>query len=1110
MVGLSKSIAFIDLDELERALALQSVYLTRARELAQLPNLRWLETSLLARAKQIISLIPNREIQFLTPSDLYELADRTIARNRTYLDLLHKMHPAMAILGLAGSDPGHILEAVALAAIAAAEIPVECRPWVRAASIDASAFQPLHVQWIALRREENELRALLPQFREDQWPSANSLEAVAKTLRKTGIGSLISQMTGATKTAQEILGKLHLSLPPAAAADLIRRIANHTRALAQFKSSSHALTVFGKAWTGMSTPFKDIDTGIMIRRFIEQKLGEMRDGPKVAVALFSLAPEGLAALSLHSSIASEYRAALEGLREGVDGTSLDTTKTRLRNEITSFEAALRADPTRDLSAADVSISQVAKIVDARTRVVRAKAAVDSCPLAVAVRSLALDNTGLENTARSIAWIRTVRGAELPPPIRDGLLSESASEWRARLREAASSYGAARAIYQRAKQALGSFQLGELNRLDLVPIITHLDRLLDHRDELTEFVNLQLGRRDLENVGLSDFLKRIDSAQIPPSRLVDLFEVTVARQRANSARRLSLPLAQRTGNELEANRKTFVQRDKQKIISDRAAVRVRLLKKQPPVGSRNGPVKAWTQMSLLANEFPKQRRFTPVRALLGRAAQAVQALKPCFMMSPLSLAKFLPAGALEFDVLVIDEASQMRPEDALGAMLRSKQIVVVGDPKQLPPTSFFDRSADNAALDGEDIDAIDDKSILERCQKVLREVRRLKWHYRSRCESLIRFSNDNFYEGSLITFPAAKPGSFSIDLLRVDGLYQGRRNVVEAERIAEEAVKFMREFALTDEEHIPTLGIVAINIEQRDLIQEILRRISHEDDRVELYQDKAQRKGEPLFVKNLENVQGDERDFIFISMTYGKEAGASVMKQHFGPINSSQGHRRLNVLFSRARIRVWLFTSFGSGDIRPGDTSREGVYVLKRYFEYAEVKGRAPVERIGIESDSDFEIEVADRLRSRGFEVDLQIGVSGFKIDLGVRHPDHPEMFLAGVECDGATYHSSKSARDRDRLREQVLRDLGWEILRVWSTDWFDNPDAQTERLVKRLEEVRKKSISGNRDYEPKASYGPTTIVETGSGLHRWSALERWTSAVRPISDGGPERRDSLQ
>ena len=231
-------------------------------------------------------------------------------------------------------------------------------------------------------------------------------------------------------------------------------------------------------------------------------------------------------------------------------------------------------------------------------------------------------------------------------------------------------------------------------------------------------------------------------------------------------------------------------------------------------------------------------------------------------------------------------------------------------------------------------------------------------------------------------------------------------------------------------------------------------LSAGDDLVEEFQSKAEKKGEEIFVKNLENVQGDERDFILISMTYGYEPNLNVLKQRFGPINGKQGHRRLNVLFSRARQRIGLFVSFGSADVRPTEKSHQGVHVLRRYLEYVEGRGRAPIELVGTEVDSDFELAVADRLRAVGYTVEYQVGVSGFRIDLGVRNPALPETFLAGIECDGAQYHSSKSARDRDRLREEMLTELGWKILRVWSTDWFLDPDEEVRKLILKLEKLR--------------------------------------------------------
>src|SRR5262249_7427041 len=237
------------------------------------------------------------------------------------------------------------------------------------------------------------------------------------------------------------------------------------------------------------------------------------------------------------------------------------------------------------------------------------------------------------------------------------------------------------------------------------------------------------------------------------------------------------LSNAAGMRLSAKRREFADRDRRKIDTDRQIVRNALIGRKPPIGSRVGSKKRWTEMELLLNEFGKEKRFTPVRDLMTRASSAIQCMKPCFMMSPLSLSKFLPPKQISFDLLVIDEASQMRPEDALGGLLRAQQVIVVGDQKQLPPTDFFSRSDDvqPTADDDEDFEDIDDESILEACQKAFRQVRMLRWHYRSRCESLIAFSNKEFYRGELITFPTARPNLFSVDLMRAGGSYDARRN-----------------------------------------------------------------------------------------------------------------------------------------------------------------------------------------------------------------------------------------------------------------------------------------------------------------------------------------------
>lgn len=409
----------------------------------------------------------------------------------------------------------------------------------------------------------------------------------------------------------------------------------------------------------------------------------------------------------------------------------------------------------------------------------------------------------------------------------------------------------------------------------------LGDLLRREDELRAFLGLRDRRRELDAIGVGPLLARAEALGVRPKALTHVFDGVVARRRAEAARRRKPILAKMTGNLIQAHREEFVERDRQKIETDRTRVRQALVGVQPPRGSKVGPRKTWTEMELLHAEFGKQQRFTNVRALASRAGGAMRAMKPCFMMSPLSLAKFMPARSMRFDLLVIDEASQMRPEDALGGLLRADQLVVVGDQQQLPPTDFFSRAGAETPATDDDEDAfedLEDESILEACQKAFRQTRMLRWHYRSRCESLIAFSNKEFYRGELITFPMARPGSFSVDLVRVQGYYVARRNTAEAQVVAEEAIEFMRRHAGDDADKIPSLGIVAVNSDQRDLVFEEVRRLQGDDPLVESYREKVAAKGEPFFVKNLENVQGDERDYIFVSLTYGPKPGQTAMRE----------------------------------------------------------------------------------------------------------------------------------------------------------------------------------------------------------------------------------------
>ncbi|BAV05968.1 AAA domain-containing protein [Filimonas lacunae] len=452
-----------------------------------------------------------------------------------------------------------------------------------------------------------------------------------------------------------------------------------------------------------------------------------------------------------------------------------------------------------------------------------------------------------------------------------------------------------------------------------------------------------------------------------------------------------------------------------------------------------------QVNVLKTEFNKRARHMPVRRLMQEAGMAIQAIKPVFMMSPMSIANFLAPGSLEFDLVIFDEASQVRPVEALGAIIRGKQLVVVGDSRQLPPTSFFDTM--NKEVDEEENMTADVQSILGMCDGQGAPHLMLRWHYRSRHESLISLSNHEFYENKLVIFPS--PGSqHQMGLVfhhLPDAVYdrgKSRTNQQEAETVAAAVI------AHAQKHPKQTLGVVAFSTSQMQAIQlalEIQRRKHPETEA--FFKNHSH---EPFFVKNLENVQGDERDVIFISIGYGKTEEGKV-PMNFGPLNNEGGERRLNVLITRAKQRCEVFTNITAADV---NSDRPGIKALKNFLFFAQY-GKLDMgdERRKTEA-APFEDVVAAGLEAAGYTVRKQVGSAGFYLDMAVVDAEHPGRYVLGIQCDGATYAAAKSARDRDRLREQVLKGMGWQICQVWSTDWYRNPDRELQRLIAIIEAAK--------------------------------------------------------
>jgi very-short-patch-repair endonuclease len=432
-----------------------------------------------------------------------------------------------------------------------------------------------------------------------------------------------------------------------------------------------------------------------------------------------------------------------------------------------------------------------------------------------------------------------------------------------------------------------------------------------------------------------------------------------------------------------------------------------------------------------------------------------------MMSPLTVAQLLPGGKERFDLVIFDEASQLPAEDAVGSVMRGKQLVVVGDPKQLPPTNFFAiaQGTVSAALDSDGMPIVDDaESILEEYMGAGVPMSRLKWHYRSAHESLIAFSNVQFYEKDLYTFPSVETNNDVYGLqfeYLPNGAYEGKGlNAIEARRVADEVVRFAKEQLEKRAAGEPTesLGVGTFNLRQQLAILDELELRRRDDPSIEPFFDRGV--GEPFFVKNLENIQGDERDVIFISVTYAKGTDGRL-RLHFGPLNGENGWRRLNVLTTRARQRMRVFSSMRGDEINTAATTSRGAHLLREFLLFAE-RGRLESVSASLSADTEspFEAEVVAELTSRGVKVVPQVGVAGYRMDIGVLDDDVPGRFVCGIECDGVAYHASETARDRDRLRQQVLEARGWTIVRVWSTDWFKDRAGQVERLLRSIEQAR--------------------------------------------------------
>ena len=594
--------------------------------------------------------------------------------------------------------------------------------------------------------------------------------------------------------------------------------------------------------------------------------------------------------------------------------------------------------------------------------------------------------------------------------------------------------------------------------NLENVFSKVQRMVSSAEEVDSWLSYQRAKQDCLQEGLGDFIAVLLSKKINFEKYSVAFKCQFLRCWVDDAFAQRPALRNFNGQDHELLIETFRELDRKQI--ELAKVRIQHALSGNYDVSWQGS--AGSERAILEREVRKQRAHKPLRRLFKEIPNLLLSLKPCLMMSPLTVAQFLDPHLFSFDLVIFDEASQVPPEDSIGAVMRGKQIVIAGDTKQLPPTSFFQStvltSEDSEEEDFDEYIPDDLDSILDECASSGFPKTMLKWHYRSRHESLIAFSNKSYYNYSLNTFPNAEEENAALGLkfnYLPNLVYQkGGVNEEEAREVAKRVFLQLKEYPDL------SLGIGTFSIKQKYAIEDAIEELRKQDDSLEeLF---STDRPEHFFVKNLEAIQGDERDVIFISIGYGKSASGRL-SMNFGPINKLGGERRLNVLVTRARLRLEIFSSITGADFDLSKTNSEGVHLFKKYLDYAEHGKSILMQDVDFSmdtsfSESPFEEAVHDALIRAGIKIHQQVGCSGYRIDIAVVDNNNPGKYLLGIECDGACYHSCATARDRDRLRQQVLEDLGWNIFRVWSTDWYKNPGQEFEKLLSYIKLAQDGSI----------------------------------------------------
>lgn len=586
-------------------------------------------------------------------------------------------------------------------------------------------------------------------------------------------------------------------------------------------------------------------------------------------------------------------------------------------------------------------------------------------------------------------------------------------------------------------------------MDINKLCSMLTKCLHGLTALEEWVDFNAVRMECIDGGLEEFIICCENICLKQDDIIPAFKKRFYRLWLDSVLPefpAVLSFRQRLQEETIEEFSTL---DKLQLEIAKARIQEKLINSLP---STDRFTNGYDEISILKREMAKQRKLMPTRKLFTAIPNLIMTLKPCLMMSPLSVSLFLESEFYKFDMVIFDEASQVNTENAIGAIVRGKQVVIAGDSKQLPPTNFFQASLnegdyDTDSEDEEDTFAFD--SILDEATSL--PERTLRWHYRSRHEGLIAFSNAKFYKNKLITFPSniESGKDVGVEYIKVDGGYYdrgGRKgNQIEAKKVASLVFEHFKNHPNR------SLGVITFGEIQQLAVENELRSMRLADQSYEdFFREDIE---EPFFIKSLENVQGDERDTIIFSIGYAPDKNG-VFRMNFGPLGQSGGEKRLNVAITRAKYNTKLVGSIRPDDINVDAITTDGPKLLRAYIDYA-INGPDVLDTVIedsdiVEYDSPFEEAVYNFLDRRGYKLATQVGCSGYRIDIGVKHPSVSGVFVMGIECDGAMYHSARTARDRDRLRQDVLEGMGWKIYRIWSTDWIKDPATQGLKLIEEI------------------------------------------------------------